>query len=214
MNGYKFHTLGHGSNKATMNSGVCIKGSNFSATELDFYGQLMEVLQFEYPALPLKRVILFNCQWFDPTPSMGTRSHPEYKLVDVNHTRRFNRYEPFILAEQAMQVYYASYPSTRKNMCNWWAVCKIKARGVVEVAETSKILLSNAGAFQEDVIENHYIDIAADKEPQSLVDHSCPFVEIDDIELEENEEVELEIESDEEYEELDDDDNNVTNIED
>ena len=168
----------------------------------------------EYPALPLKRVILFNCQWFDPTPSIGTRSHPEYKLVDVNHTRRFNRYEPFILAEQAMQVYYASYPSTRKNMCNWWAVCKIKARGVVEVAETSKILLSNAGAFQEDVIENHYIDIAADKEPQSLVDHSCPLVDIDDIELEENEEVELEIESDEEYEELDDDDNNVTNIED
>ena len=214
MNGYKFHTLGHGSNKATMNSGVCIKGSNFSATELDFYGQLMEVLQLEYPALPLKRVILFNCQWFDPTPSIGTRSHHEYKLVDVNHTRRFNRYEPFILAEQAMQVYYASYPSTRKNMCNWWAVCKIKARGVVEVAETSKILLSNAGAFQEDVIENHCIDITTDKEPQSLVDHSCPFVDIDDIELEENEEVELEIESDEEYEELDDDDNNVTNIED
>ena len=41
MNGYKFHTLGHGSNKATMNSRVCIKGSIFSATELDFYGQLM-----------------------------------------------------------------------------------------------------------------------------------------------------------------------------
>ena len=61
MNGYKFHTLGHGSIKSTMNSGVCIKGSNFSATELDFYGQLVEVLQLEYPALPLKRVILFNC---------------------------------------------------------------------------------------------------------------------------------------------------------
>ena len=104
MNGYKFHTLGYGSTKATMNSGVCIKGSNFSATELDFYGQLIEVLQLEYPALPLKRVILFNCHWFDPTPNLGTRNNRRYKLVDVNHTRRFNRYEPFILAEQAMQI--------------------------------------------------------------------------------------------------------------
>ena len=108
-----------------------------------------------------------------------------------------------------MQVYYASYPSTRKNMVNWWAVCKIKARAIVEVAETSTTLLSNAGAFQEDVIENHHIDIEADKEPQSLVDQSS-FVEIDNIELEENEELELEIESDEEYEVLDDDDDNCS----
>ena len=82
-----------------MNSEVCIKGSNFSATELDFYGQLLEVLQLEYPALPIQRTILFNCNWFDPTPNLGTRNHAHYKLVDVNHTRRFNRYEPFILAE-------------------------------------------------------------------------------------------------------------------
>ena len=60
VNGYKFHTLKHGSNIATMNSGVCIKGSNYSASNIDFYGRLVEILQLEYPALPIKRTILFK----------------------------------------------------------------------------------------------------------------------------------------------------------
>ena len=45
------------------------------------------------------------------------------------------------------------------------AVCKIKARAVVEVAKTSTILISNARAFQEDVTQNHHIDIETDQEP-------------------------------------------------
>ena len=45
-----------------MNSGVCIKGSNYSASNIDFYGRLVEILQLEYPALPLKRTILFKCE--------------------------------------------------------------------------------------------------------------------------------------------------------
>ena len=93
-------------------------------------------------------------------------------------------------------------------MLNWSAVCKIKARAVVEVAETSTMLISNAGAFQEDVTQNHHIDIETDQEPQSLIDDTSSLVEIDNIEVDENEDVELEIESDEEYEELDDDDAN------
>ena len=48
--------------RATMNSGVCIKGSNYSASNIDFYGQLVEILQLEYPALPIKRTILFKCE--------------------------------------------------------------------------------------------------------------------------------------------------------
>ena len=75
VNGFKFHTLSHGSSKATMNSGVCIKGLNYSANESDYYGQLINVLQLEYPGLPPKRTMLFKCEWFDPMPSMGTKVH-------------------------------------------------------------------------------------------------------------------------------------------
>ena len=119
VNGYKFHTIRHGSSKATMNSGVCIKGSNYSADESDYYGQLSEVVELEYPRLKNNRIILFKCEWFDPTRNMGTKIHSDYKLVDVNHKHRFNRYEPFIMVVQATQVYYCTYPSLSRDKSDW-----------------------------------------------------------------------------------------------
>jgi len=75
VNGYKFHTEEYGSNKSTMNSGICIKGSSHSADEIDYYGILTEILRLEYHALPFKQTVLFKCSWFDPTPKHGTRVH-------------------------------------------------------------------------------------------------------------------------------------------
>nr|GMC46804.1 uncharacterized protein LOC109149905 [Ipomoea batatas] len=102
VNGFKFHTIGYGGAKETMNSGVCIKGINYSVDESDYFGRLVEVVQVEYLGLPIKRTVLFKCDWFDPT-SVGMKVHSKYKLVEVNHKRRFNRYEPFVLAMQAAQ---------------------------------------------------------------------------------------------------------------
>lgn len=80
VNGYKFHTTQHGSMKATMNGRVRIKCSNLSVDESDYYGQFVEIVEVEYPALPIKRTVLFKCNWFDPTPNMETRIHNEYKF--------------------------------------------------------------------------------------------------------------------------------------
>ena len=115
VNGYKFHTIGHGSSKETMNSGVCIKGSNYSAYESGYYGQLSEVVELEYLGLENNRIVLFKCECFDPTRNVGTKIHSDYKLVDVNRKHRFNRYEPFIMVVQAAQVYYCTYPSLSRD---------------------------------------------------------------------------------------------------
>ena len=80
-----------------MNSGVCIMGSNYSASNIDFYGRLVEILQLEYPALPIKWTILFKCEWFDQIPNFGTRIHHQYNLVDVHHKKSYKKYSPFIL---------------------------------------------------------------------------------------------------------------------
>ena len=101
VNGYRFHIKANDTDRATMNSGVCIKGSNYSITESDYYGILTEIVELEYPALPMKRTVLFKCDWFDPTPNSGTIVHEAYKLVDINYKRRFNKYEPFVLVAQA-----------------------------------------------------------------------------------------------------------------
>nr|GEX69802.1 hypothetical protein [Tanacetum cinerariifolium] len=75
VNGYKFYTSKHGLGRSTYNSGVSLKGSNYSDESNDYYGILAEIVQLEYPALPIKRVVLFRCDWFDPTPNIGMKVH-------------------------------------------------------------------------------------------------------------------------------------------
>ncbi|XP_043816628.1 uncharacterized protein LOC110624237 [Manihot esculenta] len=150
VNGCKFNTINGNSSSNSMNFGVCIKGSNYSSEESDYYGQLVEVLRLEYPGLPIKRTVLFKCDWFDPTPNTGTKVHRQYRIVDINNKRRYSKYEPFVLASQATQVVYASYPSKRRDKNDWWAVMKVKGRPVVEVSQTSS---KTYEPFQEDDIE-------------------------------------------------------------
>ncbi|XP_047314395.1 uncharacterized protein LOC124918236 [Impatiens glandulifera] len=71
-----------------------------------------------------------GCVWFDPT--RGTRLDNNYRLVEVNLKRKYLRYDPFILEQQAIQVYYSPYPSKTSRQSSWMSVCKTKARGKVE----------------------------------------------------------------------------------
>ncbi|PHT46067.1 hypothetical protein CQW23_15225 [Capsicum baccatum] len=103
VNGYKFHTEKYGSNKSTMNNGVCIRGSSYSTDNIDYYGRLIEILRLEYNALTFKQTVLCKCSWFDLTPKHSTRVHPQYNLVDVNKRRVFNKYESFMMSVQASQ---------------------------------------------------------------------------------------------------------------
>ena len=172
VNGYKFHTESHGSMRSTSNSGVCIKGTNFSETESDYYGRLIEILQLEYPRLPIKRTILFKCNWFDPTVNVGMKVHKQYFLVDVNQKRKLSKDEPFILAMQAAQVYYVPYPSLRKDKSDWLAVCKVKARPVIDVpAAVDKTVTTNI-AFQEDELVNQMLVAEQPIDAQRSIDES------------------------------------------
>ena len=122
-----------------MNSGVCVTGSNYGDAESDFYGLLEEVIELEYPSSSHgcpKTVVLFKCLWFDPS-ERGTKVHPEYRFVEVNHKRKYQKYDPFILAQQAVQVYYVPYPGSNRERANWWYVCKTMPRGRIDKRWTS-----------------------------------------------------------------------------
>lgn len=149
MNGFNFHSLTYGTNRATQNSGVCVKGSNYSDTSYDYYGQLEEVIQIEYYGQ--LRTILFKCVWFDPTPNVGTRVHRRASIVEVHQNRRFNKYEPFILASQACQVYFLPYPTLHRERQVWLAVCKVQSRFAnEECVVNDSTAQNNDVAFQED----------------------------------------------------------------
>ncbi|KAL6542379.1 hypothetical protein OROMI_023981 [Orobanche minor] len=197
VGGYRFHTLGHGTNRATINSGVCIKGTNYNANEYDYYGRLLEVLVLEYSGLPLRTTVLFNVEWFDPTPR-GTKLHPWYNLVDINHKRRFNGYEPFVLCTQAEQVCYCTYPSLKQDKVDWWAVFKVRPRSSVPLIESSI-----PPSFQEETIEAHD-PLEVDYDQVILHDPSGAVIELpyelsdteDDFDLDTDSDTEDDIEDD------------------
>ncbi len=163
INGYKFHISDWGRDKATFNSGVCIRTSGSSEVECDFYGVLEEIIQLKYPGWPQKHVVLFRCAWFDPTPDRGTRVHKQYGLVEVRDGRRYGKFDPFILASQADQVYYTHYPTKSREKIGWLAVLKIKPRRIVHynVADIDDAFqedfqggLNNPPIIMDDPIEN------------------------------------------------------------
>ncbi|XP_049388507.1 uncharacterized protein LOC125852871 [Solanum stenotomum] len=206
VNDFKFHTKGRSFSRASNNSGVCIKGTNYSADDNDYYGVLTEILELEYKGSTLiKKTVLFKCEWFDPTPNVGMKIHPQYKLVDINHKRKLKKYEPFVLAMQAAQVYYASYPSLRRDKSDWWAVCKTKARGIVvmPLSYLSSPLVDDAEPFQCD--ENGLrFDVVSDSETIVRNDPNGEFINLrdEDDNLDDETEFhdELELESDDENE--------------
>jgi hypothetical protein len=89
--GYVFHTFKYGNQRTTANYGVCVRG------EIDFYGVLQDIIEVEYPGLVAMKCVLFKCDWFDPTVGRGVRKNKN-GTVDVNKSRRYNKFEPFILA--------------------------------------------------------------------------------------------------------------------
>ncbi|CAL9223118.1 unnamed protein product [Arabidopsis halleri] len=112
--GYLFHTQNHGAGRKTCNYGVCVKGENYTdaSDAADFYGNLIDIMELEYEGIVNLRITLFKCDWYDPVMGRGTR-RSNSGVVDVLSSRKFNKYEPFILASQADQVCYGIH--TQRN---------------------------------------------------------------------------------------------------
>ncbi|XP_057251800.1 uncharacterized protein LOC130591871 [Beta vulgaris subsp. vulgaris] len=113
VNGYNFHTQEYGKNKSTMNYGVCVQ----AADRADYFGILEEVIELVYHGnLAVYKTILFKCNWMDSDKGMNI--HEQYKLVEVNHTKKYPKYDPFVLSYQVSQVYYARIPVLGGIKCN------------------------------------------------------------------------------------------------
>ena len=97
----------------------------------DYYGTFNNVVEIKYfGSEGSYRTILFKCDWIDNSPK-GLVVHDLYKLVDVNPKLIMKGHNPFVLAHQVDQVFYAPYPSTKKDN-PWMAVFKIKARSQID----------------------------------------------------------------------------------
>ncbi|XP_056856542.1 uncharacterized protein LOC130505955 [Raphanus sativus] len=120
--GFTFHTYEYGKHRATSNYGICVKG------ETDFYGILQEIIEVEFHGLLKLKCVIFKCDWFDPVVNRGVRFN-KFGVVAINGGRRYNKFEPFILASQADQVSFLPYPRLRESGISWLAVIKVTPRG-------------------------------------------------------------------------------------
>ncbi|KAL4367573.1 hypothetical protein GQ457_05G029620 [Hibiscus cannabinus] len=188
VNGFKFRTMAYGSDKPSPNCGVCVKGSNYVNGESDYFGRLVEVIQIQYPGWPVKSIVLFKCEWFDPRPGVGTKINPKYSsLVEVNEKKRYSGNDIFVLEIQANQVYYVNYPSLRRDKQDWLAVIKIKARAIVDIPVSNNVEPeSTSDPYQDDEPESQPIQIVANDEPELLIDDSKTQLNIVDVEVEDD----------------------------
>ncbi|XP_072079067.1 uncharacterized protein [Arachis hypogaea] len=215
VNGFKFHTRSHSSGKSTQNYGICVKGTGYGEYENDFYGQLDEIIQVEYTGLPLKRVVLFKCEWFDPTIGKGTKVNKEYGIIQIRKNRRYVKYDPFIIAHKAIQVYFAPHPmSNTREKAEWWFIFKTKARGEIEIETTEDF------AYQEDDTNqsNNHISNDIDIIVDLLDTNSTRYEEEEEEEEEEDNDDDDDDDDDEllgdEDEDMDEDENEDENDDD
>jgi hypothetical protein len=158
INGFKFHTETHSQNKATINSGVCINGqSGDDDTQYDYYGILQEVVELQYEGG--NKVVLFKCNWFDIIN--GVKVDKKRGIVEVRHASRLRYYEPFVLALQAIQVYYLPYASTKGDRKHWWVAMKTQRKGKLGLAGVQ----TNDEVFQEEQSDDLILSTMSDQLP-------------------------------------------------
>ena len=113
VHGMRFHTGTRSANTTTYSCGILVKGTEEGDnSRVDYYRVLEEVLRVEYLGEPIKRCVLFRCDWFGPANPWGMRYSRLNCTYEINHLRRYAKYDPFIIADVAHQVFYISYPSS------------------------------------------------------------------------------------------------------
>lgn len=205
VNGYEFHTKSWSQRKFTKNSGICIKRADYGQSECDYYGILQEIVQVEYTGAPVKHIVLFKCEWFDPTLNHGKRIHDQSGIVEIRPSKKYEKYDPFIFAQQAVQVYYAPYPASCDEN-DWMIVIRTKARNTID----DRSIEANHRAYQGDEIEEIKPMSIDNDELPSLRDFDGALEEIDiNDELKDGHELSVESDVEEDEDEdgsLDDDD--------
>ncbi|KAL9673499.1 hypothetical protein QQ045_029758 [Rhodiola kirilowii] len=111
----------------TVNSHVYVKGTEGT----HYYGVIEEINHMRCRTNHRLKVVLFKCRWYDP---QFIRSYPSNGIVIVNTHRNYPHYDPYNLAQQAVQVYYVTYSGLAgQNNQGWVAICPVKPTNAIDM---------------------------------------------------------------------------------
>ncbi|CAM8944242.1 unnamed protein product [Rhodiola kirilowii] len=114
INGFCFHTKAQDDQTVMQNSGVTlvaettlvssVRDQNPIYAPINYFGVIEEIWELDYVKF---RVPIFKCKWVNNS-SVRT---DEYGMTFADFRREGSKDEPFIMAEQARQVFYVRDPS-------------------------------------------------------------------------------------------------------
>ncbi|CAM8944231.1 unnamed protein product [Rhodiola kirilowii] len=128
VNNYKFCTEGfnEGKRKTYCQVQLRVEGGGY------FYGVIEEIINMWCLHNPSLKVVLFKCCWIDPR---YVNSFPSTGLIEANKYRVYEPYDPFILAQQAEQVYFVDFPGQQQRTYEGWvAVCRVKPTNAIDLS--------------------------------------------------------------------------------
>ncbi|XP_040380983.1 uncharacterized protein LOC102709376 isoform X2 [Oryza brachyantha] len=168
VNGYRFRSEEYERTRfglTTVNTGVCVCCIDENDNELEYYGVIKDIIKIKWEGNLQLEIVLFDCQWFDPTVR-GTRRTENLGLVEIKCTSRLSVFEPFVMASQVKQVYYVPYAcKNRSDLADWWVAYQVSPRGCVPPQDNNDDSNSPDGTneevliYQEDGLEGTFVII-------------------------------------------------------
>lgn len=107
VNGFVFCSLDYEEKLVTQNSGVSLRAMT-GDVEVTYYGIIRQIIELNF--MDFEETVFF-CDWVKEDKSNGFKVDPQSRVIKVNLSKlRSNKSvldEPFILASEATQVFYA-----------------------------------------------------------------------------------------------------------
>ncbi len=156
INGFDFHTMSYDVGRSVQNSGVALvsesacfeRGDNDNVTigYKTYYGIIKEIVELNYNQKG--NVVLFKCNWVDNSIPGKWVKTDQFGVTTVNFKHLFNTGEkisdePFILASQAVQVFYVPEHAGSE----WVSVHQSKPRGFYDMDNLESEHLDNGNGL-------------------------------------------------------------------
>jgi hypothetical protein len=156
INGFDFHTQTYDEGRPIQNSGVALvaesacfeRGNkdNMILGNKTYYGIIKEIVELNYQHKG--NVVLFKCDWVDNRVHDKWVKTDKFGVTSVNFKHLFNTGEkisdePFILASQAVQVFYVPDPINTE----WVAVLQSKPRDFYDMDNLDSEHLDNGNGL-------------------------------------------------------------------